>query len=342
MSCISPIVFRCDTGLRIGLGHFVRCLALAEQLQRRNQPVYFVSDFGGLAWPARQLTRRNVPWVAPDNDTPASLSKQAIARDAAVLVVDSYAPDAAFFAALADRPFIVAAIDDEAKRQLPVDVLINQNFGAEKLDYRTRPDTLRLLGANYALLRRNIIDRRRDAPARKHPPVATNVVLAMGGTDPHGLARTALLALGKTGCPLAVRLIGMEAPTDPPALIAVDLETITGAPDVAEHFLWADLVLAAAGSTAWELACLGAPMVLVTAFENQRIVYDNLLRAGAAVGLGDAAKADADLWAAKLKPLLEDESRRALLGKTAAALIDGEGAAKVAAALFAAVKRKKK
>ncbi|MDP8224327.1 MAG: hypothetical protein P9L99_13265 [Candidatus Lernaella stagnicola] len=341
MSILAPLLFRCDAGPQIGLGHVVRCLALAEAFLNRGHAVEFVSDFGGLEWPARQLAERGLPHAPPQDPSPAHLVAYAAEKGAAAVIVDSYQPTSDDLAALCGHGFVVAALDDEAKRALPVDVLINQNLGAEKLPYETRADTMKLLGSEYALLRRELITARERGLQREHPLVAMNVALMMGGTDPRGLAVTALQALAATKWPLTVRWIASRLPADVPDLPTLEIEVVAGADDVAPHFLWCDLALSAAGSTAWELACLGAPMALVSAFANQQIIYDNLLRAGAAAGLGGAADAEPTAWCDKLIPLLEDATLRGHLSRTAAVLVDGKGAERVAAAIWSCVEKEK-
>ena len=44
--------------------------------------------------------------------------------------------------------------------------------------------------------------------------------------------------------------------------------------------LWAELAITAAGSTCWELACLGVPAVTIVTAENQRGIAASLSHAG--------------------------------------------------------------
>lgn len=333
------ILFRCNAGREEGLGHFVRCLALAEELQARGASVLFLSDFDSLEWPLDQLFRRTIPWRPMADDGPDGLLAAAREHRAAAVIVDSYYPDEDFFREITGHGFVVAAIDDEAKRGLPVDLIVNQNFGAERLTYRARPDTGQLLGADYALLRRNILDLRAAGERRDCPDQAANVLIVMGGTDPKNLAPRVLRALYAAGLPLAIRALVADsdfgyALEAIPAPEHVQLRTLIHVDDVAEHFLWSDLTVTAAGSTCWELACLQTPMALIFAFENQRVVYENLTAAGAALGLGTAEDATPELLAGPLRELLCDAACRKSLAGRAAAVIDGQGSRRVADALL--------
>jgi len=336
------IIFRCNAGREEGLGHFVRCLSLAEELQARGAAVMFLADFDSLEWPLDQLFQRMIPWRPIEDDGPDGILKAVDEQRAAAVIVDSYYPDEAYFREITDRGFLVAAIDDEAKRGLPVNLIVNQNFGAERLIYRTRPDTVQLLGAEYALLRRNILELRSTGARREFLAQAAKVLIVMGGTAPKNLAPHVLRALYATGLPLAIRALVADsdfgyALEAIPATEHVQLQTLLHVDDVAEHFLWSDLTVAAAGSTCWELACLQTPMALLFAFENQRVVYENMTAAGAALGLGTAEEATPETLAGPLKDLLGDAGRRAGLARQAATLIDGEGSRRVAEALGAAI-----
>jgi RimJ/RimL family protein N-acetyltransferase len=88
-----------------------------------------------------------------------------------------------------------------------------------------------------------------------------------------------------------------------------------------------DLVVSAAGTSVWELCCLGIPMALVCAVENQRRGYDRVLAHAAAEGLGigglDSQATE------RLAHLLDDPALRRSSADRAATLVDGRGASRI-------------
>lgn len=344
MTVKQPILFRCNASPVMGLGHFVRSLALAEEFHERGLPVEFVSRFHGLEWPVAQLRQRRFAWIEPQLDDAQWLAEYATGRNAAAVVVDWYIPDAAWFEQLAGHGFVVAALDDQAIRALPVDVLINQNFGAEALTYRTRPDTSRLLGAEYALIRRNALALRDQALARHFPTRAAKVLVTIGGTDPKGLTQLVLDGLIAGGQPLEIHAIlpnrdqyhAVGAMRPAPSQRLVPLRPVD---NIAENLLWCDLAVSGAGSACWELAYLATPMALLQVVENQTIIYRRLTELGAAVGLGLGD----EVTSAKLTPLLEDlvgnRLWRSGLSTKARELVDGLGGRRVADAILARAAR---
>ncbi|MGH7034623.1 MAG: hypothetical protein ACREFL_12905, partial [Stellaceae bacterium] len=97
----------------------------------------------------------------------------------------------------------------------------------------------------------------------------------------------------------------------------------------------ADLALASFGMTAYELAAVGVPMLLLCLSEEHRVSATSLAEAGAAEVAGIAKDVtDAGLEEA-IARLAADDARRERLGRRARALIDGKGAARIAERLAA-------
>jgi RimJ/RimL family protein N-acetyltransferase len=91
-----------------------------------------------------------------------------------------------------------------------------------------------------------------------------------------------------------------------------------------------DLVVSAAGTSVWELCCLGVPTALVCVADNQEAGYRRVLERGAAVGLGSAVPGlDHDAAVATLQQVLGDRALREQLAAAGPRLVDGLGAWRV-------------
>jgi RimJ/RimL family protein N-acetyltransferase len=95
----------------------------------------------------------------------------------------------------------------------------------------------------------------------------------------------------------------------------------------------ADIALAAAGSTSWELAFMGLPAIVVSVADNQDAVADSLVRHGSAVSLGRAADVDPGVARLVVAQLAADRSTRAEMAAAGRALVDGRGAQRVVRAM---------
>jgi RimJ/RimL family protein N-acetyltransferase len=88
--------------------------------------------------------------------------------------------------------------------------------------------------------------------------------------------------------------------------------------------------VSAAGTSVWELCCLGVPAALVWIADNQEAGYRRVLERGAAVGLGSATHGlDPDAAAETLSGLLGDQALRERISAAGVGLVDGRGAWRV-------------
>ena len=92
----------------------------------------------------------------------------------------------------------------------------------------------------------------------------------------------------------------------------------------------ADLAIGAAGASAFERAALGLPSILVTLADNQRGICRLMVKAGAAANGGDLGGALASQLHDQVTHLLSDGLARQRMAQAASALVDGQGAARVA------------
>jgi spore coat polysaccharide biosynthesis protein SpsF len=97
--------------------------------------------------------------------------------------------------------------------------------------------------------------------------------------------------------------------------------------------------------TAFELAAIGVPMLLLCLSEDHRIAATSLAQAGAAEVAGIVKEVSDTALDAAIARLAADDARREEFGRRARSLIDGKGAARIAerlAALAAAEDKKAK
>ncbi|WP_067495066.1 PseG/SpsG family protein [Actinoplanes sp. TFC3] len=322
---------RCDAGPRTGVGHLVRCVALAEELTARRVAVHFLSDLGGVAWAEQQLTGRGLPWhPAPYDEVGLVSAADRLALDA--VVIDSYTlpPSHSLALRASGRP-VLAIVDGELRGQT-ADIYVDQN-----LDAVPSGEGVFLTGLGYALLRRAIRDLRPSAAPRPSTAVP-KVVAFFGGTDAYGAAPVVSQLLIETGAPfhatviaanddLRSRLVALKAGA------GQHLDIIDPTDELPELLAGADLVLSASGTSTWELLCLGLPSALVWVVDNQINGYDRTTARGLAAGLGHLPELGGSAGAT-LRGLLVDPEARGALAARAWAAVDGLGTARVSDALL--------
>jgi spore coat polysaccharide biosynthesis predicted glycosyltransferase SpsG len=347
------VLFRCDGGPGIGVGHVVRCVALAEEAVARGHQVAFSGSISGdFLEPLLAGLGPRATLLGPVPDDRAE-TLAALASGYDVLHVDHYEVDPAVLQALgpgavrreggepASARALLSNVCDGSFGARPADLSVDPTPGAEG-NPAPAAATWSLRGGRFTPIRQAILQGRRDPDGPEAHAVPgggmVTVLVVMGGTDPQACAPLVVDALAATGLDLDVTAIATSATEaglrDRQASWAPGRLTVTlPVADLPERMAAADLVVTASGTSLWELCALRTPMAAVAVVENQRAGYDLVVDSGAAVGLGGPADLrDATTAAAALRPLLEDPAARVALAGRAARLVDGLGAWRVVSA----------
>jgi UDP-2,4-diacetamido-2,4,6-trideoxy-beta-L-altropyranose hydrolase len=295
------IVFRVDSSNKMGVGHLIRCLTLADELNKKNYKIIFICrDLEGslislIKYAVLTLPKNNdfqsndfyLNWLGATQEQDAKQTIATMPEGTDLMVVDSYALDKKWHKIL--RPHIkkIIVIDDLADRQFDCDVLLNQNFGTQEKEYKNKvPDDCELLlGCDYALLRPEFSELREQAlKKRKNTSKIKNILISVGGSDVNNLTYDILQELSGKFCVVVV--LGRTSPHNRMIMDYAqdkDISVIVDADNMAELMMNADLSIGAGGSTSWERCCLGLPTLLFITAENQRVIAESLERLGASI-----------------------------------------------------------
>ena len=330
------VVVACDVGPDIGIGHLMRCIALAEALRSRGARVVFAADAERVPLAAEQLQRRGFE-SAPSLTDQSSVQATLRNLDTDLVVIDSYLLPTSTYSSVRSAGYPVIAIVDYEIGDREADLYLDQNIGAENDCPAIATGARRLAGLRYVLLRDEITGARPAGPRREVNAERPTVFGYFGGTDPTRVAPAAARALVATGAPFDATLVGASADlrSEIAAIRPRDdqhLEAIPPTTHIAEYVTAADAVISAAGTSAWELLCLGAATGLVCVTDNQRAAYRRAHESDAAVGVATANELIAHDEAAitRLHTLLTDTRLREQLRVRGMRLVDGEGRQRVA------------
>ncbi len=326
------VAFRCDAGPRDGIGHVMRCVALAEEFATRGHQIVFVADLDSVPWARSQVLGRGFAAAVPPTD-PDDDAKALIALRPDMVVLDSYRlPSSVYDDVRAAGVRTLALVDgDPAGR--PADLWLDQNIGAEADRWPVPDGTTRLAGLDYALMRDDLRSERPATPDRLEGPVPT-VLAFFGGTDPFGAAPVVLERLVGTGQPWQATVVVANEQTAAACREIVpaagqEVRLIAPTPTLAREARAADLVLSGAGTSSWELLCLGAAAGLVCVADNQATSYERAVESGLVAGLGylEALRSGP---APALAGLVGEAPRRAELRERGWNAVDGRGRERVA------------
>jgi UDP-2,4-diacetamido-2,4,6-trideoxy-beta-L-altropyranose hydrolase len=335
------LLFRADASVQIGTGHVMRCLALAQALQ----------DAGGQAlFAVAQTTPSLETRLASEGCQQCLISAECGVADAeqtialaqkhqcSWIVVDGYQFDADYQNALKRAGFKVLFLDDYGHAaRYSADLLLNQNAYANEEMYAARETHVRrLLGPRYCLLRREFNSWR--GWRRKIAPVGEHILVTMGGSDPDNFTAAVCDALGQLANIRVTVVAGGSNPHFESLRELVSRRSsfvlLKSAENMPELMAQADVAVAGAGTTCWEMCLLQLPMLLVDLVDNQEPIAKVLHERGAAIHLGTAQleagnRVTKNEIAKRVVNLLASQTERAGLSQRSGELVDGRGTERV-------------
>jgi UDP-2,4-diacetamido-2,4,6-trideoxy-beta-L-altropyranose hydrolase len=334
------LIVRADASTRIGIGHVMRCLALAQAWQDAGGHVVFVMCVEAPALKAR-LTSQGMEVIhlsarpATRNDAVQTVGL-AQHMGASWVVVDGYHFGTEYQRIIKDAGLRLLFIDDTGHaNRYCADVVLNQNAHAHEGMYTNREAYTRLLlGARYILLRREFLGYRDWKP--EIPGKAERILVTMGGADPDNATLKVIQALNLIGDPhLQARIVvgpsnsNIESLQND-SLSGFSFEILTSAKDMPGLMAWADVAVSAGGSTCWELAFMGLPSMVVVLAENQRDIAMRAQAVGMALNLGWHEHLLTEHLSEVLTGLIQSPAQRRRMSQSGKALVDGNGAVRVA------------
>jgi UDP-2,4-diacetamido-2,4,6-trideoxy-beta-L-altropyranose hydrolase len=340
-----PLLVRADANERIGAGHVMRCLALAQAWQDVGGTAHFAS--GSIAPALEERLRVEGMGTSRLDAEPGSAADAAqtitLAREMEVawVVVDGYQFDAPHQRALKEAGFRLLFLDDYGHAtHYYADLVLNQNIHAHPSLYaRREPVTTLLLGTRYALLRREFQPWR--GWQRKIPPVARKVLVTLGGADPKKITLKVIQALGlvKVSSLETVVVVGGSNPHYEELQAAARHSSFTirlkhNVANMASLMARADVAVSAGGSTCWELAFMGLPSLVLALADNQDAIAEGLDSAGVVRSLDRKEDVTVLELCNYLVNLIQGKAVRAKMCGLGQQLVDGLGGHRVALELI--------
>ncbi|BDI60601.1 PseG/SpsG family protein [Qipengyuania nanhaisediminis] len=303
-------LFRCDATADTGFGHLSRCIALAEAFALSDVESVFVGMFDPAA--RDQLGEAGFECAGLSAPLGSKAARDELGgRDADCIVLDSYRADADYLAQLDALGSALVVIDDfRALHAYPCDAILNFTWEAPSLGYPEGPALL--LGPNYLLTRRKLVETRVRSMTRARKGRVRKLLVAVGGSDPKGITARLLRVLGTIAGDVQVRTISAEPEKLAPGLAAFadGSEALPRQPDLSEQLLWADAAITGGGLIKYEAAFMGLPAAAIAQNEGQDGETQDFAAAGLVYDLGLADKvSDGDL-AKLLECFLTDDTLR--------------------------------
>lgn len=270
------VVFRVEGELSIGLGHVMRCMALAQSLIKSGHEAFFI-----MSQASQQYCQNRTDWLGkilllPDIDKSAEpqwLNKQCIDLSADWLVLDGYQFEQLYRHSLQSNMFKLAVFDDmNNSGALYADMVINGALNAGLHNYQlTAPKALLAVGQDYRVLRQEFIQLTNKAWSGRK-----TLTLMFGGSDPQNLTILCLQSLRKVKVSMPITIItgaaydGLDELVDLIKSSGLAITHLHDCQNMADVLINTKLALSAAGGSQFELLACATPSLLVVVAENQK------------------------------------------------------------------------
>jgi UDP-2,4-diacetamido-2,4,6-trideoxy-beta-L-altropyranose hydrolase len=307
------VAIRCDANSKVGLGHFMRCFAIAEFLVDDGYKVVFLMrnpeyfcfekiknmDLEIVSLNAYESSSEFKGPYAHSSWLPCSELEDALEcankmrkisekfkKNADFIIVDHYALGKPWEKKLADFGKIIA-LDDLNDRPHFCSLLIDQTYGKTINSYHglTNQDARVLTGTKYSILRKEFLIERSKGKPNKNK--IENILVTFGGVDSENYTEKLLDGLMHFDAKLTFSVTIVVSSLNPNIHRIKrfqhdyrNIEVITDAPNMAEIMSNSDFCFGAVGSTTWERFALSLPSALCVIANNQFNAAQLLVEAG--------------------------------------------------------------
>lgn len=291
------VVFRVDSGLNIGSGHLMRCLALAENLKKtakcectfitRNHSGNFNklvarTGFNIIILQNSELNEKVCDfseWLGTSQKVDARQTLAALKQHALenidILVIDHYALDIKWEKQFRNISKKIIVIDDLANRQHCCDIILDQNIApnyAKRYDKLVPVNTRKYLGLSYCLLREEFIISKNTVKSRVK---LSKIVIFFGGVDKDNATSKLLFLLKEKLVKFeSVNVVVGQANPFKGQVKAFceglnNCHYLEQVSNLAEIYSQSDLAIGAGGATTGERIYLGLPSIVFSLADNQ-------------------------------------------------------------------------
>ena len=300
----NTLFIRVDSSTKIGYGHFIRCLALADTLQKkfkihfltRSLEVDLISDAQKKGFHTfRFYSNSKKINIRNDAQKTSSLIKK-YGDQKSVLIVDNYELSKKWETLV--KPFVhkLVVIDDLPNRQHNCDLLIDQNLhvNINSLYKNLIPlKCIKLIGPKFSMVRKEFKILRKAAKYRKFP--IKKILVSFGGTDTENQTLIVLNAIKKLDMRISVDVIVGKANKRKKNIKIFckknkEFTYHEQINNIANLMLVADLSIGSSGSTNWERCILGLPAIVSISANNQKDNANALSKRKCVINLGNAKR----------------------------------------------------
>jgi UDP-2,4-diacetamido-2,4,6-trideoxy-beta-L-altropyranose hydrolase len=322
------VYFRTDANTKIGMGHLVRCSALAKMIENQFE-IGFVIRYSPSAVVKKFLNPDYEIIALNESNEIEEMISRNILSAANIIVLDSYDFDSSYQSRVKSSGVKVVFIDDIVAFDYDVDVIINQADNIKEVNYSTLSRVKFCLGSKFILLRDAFLNATVKSRELKR---IESVFVSFGGADMDNVSRKVLKVLSRFPQLKNIHVLSSSVNEN----IAkwshefinsriVKFHNDLAAEEVCNLMQSCELALGPCSNLALELCSIGIVFITGTTASNQVNYYDALTGNSCALGIGIWQElSEEDLYNKVASVMIYDEKDIAWFVRNQRNYIDGQ------------------
>ena len=334
------ILFRADGNKKIGMGHIMRCLSIADAFRRIGKECAFVpsdDSMQGIIMARKYksyILRSDYRYMDDEIEDMKSVIRRFVPD---MLIVDSYFVSKMYFESLRKVVRLIY-LDDLAAFAYPVDVLINYNIYSLDIDYKriylkegiSYPKFF--WGGSYTPLRKGFM----NIPKKKQNKKCRDILISTGGSDLIHLALKLARYIKEKNDGRNYHLLLGAMNSDNLEICQLtscisNIHIHSNVNDMRSLIYSCDIAVSAAGSTMYEICACGVPIITYVVADNQTLGDKKFKELGLSLSCGDLRserEPEVKIYNCIVK-ISSDYMWRVNVGKKIQEYVDGYGADRI-------------
>jgi len=277
------LILRADGGPQIGMGHFIRTLALGEMLKDDFYCIYVTRN-------PSDYQRNEVNKVCeelielPEDDSHFEKFLELL-KGNEIVVLDNYFFDTDYQRKIKLKGCKLVCIDDLHDKHYVADVVINHAEGIENSTFSIEDYTQLCLGLKYALLRKPFFETRKEHACKEF-----DIVIGLGGSDPEDITFRLIEKLVKlTSISKMAVLLGSayNGKANHIGKSKIELFKNLSAIEVGDLMSKSKFGIFPGSTIAIEAIAMRLPIFIGHFIENQLEIFSGIARNNAGIDVGD-------------------------------------------------------
>lgn len=327
------IAIRVDGNDKIGTGHVMRCLAIAESFREEGVAILFITADEKCRIFIKNRGFQSVCLDSNWDNLNTEISKLVcVINEYSIekLIIDTYQITDLYFKKL--KPYCkLYYIDDYGDKCYTLNGVINYNITAELSQYKKiydGTDTKLIIGTKYVPLRREF----QSIKPIKIKKRIKNVLITTGGTDPYEISTqlAGMIIETEEFSEINFHFVCGRFYKNSELLKKIckkyhNILVHTNVQKMSELMLVSDLAISAGGSTLYELCACGVPTICFSIAENQDEAINTFAQKGCMLKCDYKNKMFYKDIKKKIKYFAQNDYRRYELHKIMSKVIDSNG-----------------